>query len=364
MSRSSFLSSFLAMTVLSVILAASHPRTTRADDAKAAACDRTCVIYPLSGLGNDPTLGKWIAQTIPEVIQPGTWNLPGEDRLGPKISYHAPSRVLVVYHSAAVHVKVESFLRDLKKALPAEKESSTASVMPRGKSSNPEGVQPVAPAQYLLPSSVRSAEPAAAQKSAAYLVPPPLKQPKHLFHLIVRYEGDGVVDSSVAGLVKELAGNGGAADDKGEKGDKPNPDRTSPLNQLLHFIVRYEGEGIIDANVAALLKDLYGSGAAREEGKSCPSPFGTWGTCPPPPTGPLQSPVPVQPCPPSTPSTSATPGTPSPPPPVPTSPAPNRPPATPRSEPLHSAPGEGLSSPPQNLPPATPPRAPSGGAPQ
>src|SRR5262245_16577304 len=58
-------------------------------------------IYSLRSLtarfGDDPALGEWIATTIPEVIQPGTWREEG----GPgKLSYFPPGKILVVYHSA------------------------------------------------------------------------------------------------------------------------------------------------------------------------------------------------------------------------------------------------------------------------
>jgi hypothetical protein len=33
-------------------------------------------------------------------------------------------------------------------------------------------------------------------------VPRPVKQPKHLFHFIIRYEGDGIVDENVADVIK------------------------------------------------------------------------------------------------------------------------------------------------------------------
>src|SRR5437016_3804139 len=33
----------------------------------------TCKVYSLSDLGDDPKLCKWIAETIPEVIQPASW---------------------------------------------------------------------------------------------------------------------------------------------------------------------------------------------------------------------------------------------------------------------------------------------------
>src|SRR5207244_8912884 len=37
-----------------------------------------------------------------------------------------------------------------------------------------------------------------------YAVPPPVGRPKHLFHFIIRYEGEGIIDSNVAELYKSM----------------------------------------------------------------------------------------------------------------------------------------------------------------
>src|SRR5947199_263859 len=59
----------------------------------ASAADTTCVVYPLTGLGHDPNAGKWIADTIPDVIEPATWSRTAGDGKC-RIVYHAPSKVL------------------------------------------------------------------------------------------------------------------------------------------------------------------------------------------------------------------------------------------------------------------------------
>lgn len=110
---------------------------------------------------------------------------------------------------------------------------------------------------------------AAAAKATAYPVPQPLEKPKHLFHLIFRYEGDSLADS-MAGVVKSLAGAEAnkeeAADKSGAEASKVAPS----LNSLLHFIVRYEGEGIIDSNVVEMIKHLAGAGAMPSSAVSGP----------------------------------------------------------------------------------------------
>ena len=88
-------------------------------------------------------------------------------------------------------------------------------------------------------------------------MPAPQTPPKHLFHLIIRYEGDGLSDDTVAGLVKQVA-NAAMVKTDGDAKPKSEPAKGPSLGQLLHFIVRYEGDGIIDANVVALMKEMYG----------------------------------------------------------------------------------------------------------
>jgi hypothetical protein len=40
----------------------------------------------------------------------------------------------------------------------------------------------------------------------AYPVPPPPALPKHLFHFIIRYEGEGIIDQNVVKFAKALTG--------------------------------------------------------------------------------------------------------------------------------------------------------------
>jgi hypothetical protein len=240
--------------------------------------DTTCVVYPLSGFSADPHFAKWVADTIPEVVEPTTWSQSGG---AGRVRYHAASQVLVIHQTTAVHAKVETFLKDLKKATPPARfaaQSSFGEVLPE----MPRVVQ----AQYSEP-PLAKAVPAVAAAGSSYLVPPPVSQPKHLFHLIIRYEGDGTSDGSVSGLLKDLAAANVAKDDTA---DKPNtgPVKNSSLNEKLHVIVRYEGDGIIDANVVALLKEYMRATSAKE----C-APVGSYSGTPPPTTSPAPPAVPL-----------------------------------------------------------------------
>src|SRR5262249_32002953 len=119
-------------------------------------------------------------------------------------------------------------------------------------------------------------------KSTAYPVPPPLQQPKHLFHLVIRYEGDGIVDSNVADLVKNISGLSAAKEESSDKEkekdkDKAKPDAASPsaANQLFNFITLSEGEGTADPNVSSLPKALYrmqNANQAPPAAPVCPAP--------------------------------------------------------------------------------------------
>jgi hypothetical protein len=255
-----------------------------------APAEATCVVYRLSDLGNDPSLGKWVAETIPEMVLPGTWAQAGG--IG-KISYHPPTQVLVVYHTAAAHAKVEAFLRDVKKAAPSAAASAPVNVPASGSAAKtPAMTTGIQQARHTQPAQLRVADSAA---GSTYLIPPPLTQPKHLFHLIIRYEGDGVSDTS-AGSVKDLVGNGtsvlgamfglGNGPTAAKDGEKGSPQAgkgpTPSPSELFQIIVRYEGEGIIDANVVNLFKELqkgnsgWGSGGSQRceptPGTTFPSP--------------------------------------------------------------------------------------------
>lgn len=193
---------FLAVAALALAVAGSPTRagkpegktwvlsteTPRVGKSTAEVDASTCVIYPLSEMGYDADLGKWIAQTIPEVIEPGSW----KDTT--VLRFYAPKNILVVRHSAAVQAKVDSFLKNMKSSLAKGKGSSR----PAGEKWA--GEPAVAPAEYRAPAVLRTSSPL--PESTSYPVPAPVKPPKHLFHFLIRYEGEGIIDDSVVKFLK------------------------------------------------------------------------------------------------------------------------------------------------------------------
>ena len=149
----------------------------------------TCKVYALSDLGNDPNLCQWIAETIPDVIQPESWKQDGV-----KLSYYAPAKILVVNHTCAVHAQVNEFLQNLKKSLPQQKVTTNRDTRDSG----------VVPAQFGLKDPPRPGG-LVQTNPASYPVPFPPQAPKHLFHFIIRYEGEGIIDSSVVKFAKALS---------------------------------------------------------------------------------------------------------------------------------------------------------------
>jgi hypothetical protein len=117
----------------------------------------------LADLGDDPNLDLWIADTIPQMIEPGSWKTADGKS---KLSYYAPGKVLVINQTPAVHAKVSAFLNDLKQSLA----KTSARIDPQ-----------VRPVQFTAPVS-----------NAA--------RPKHLFHFIIRNESDGGGDPSLSWL--------------------------------------------------------------------------------------------------------------------------------------------------------------------
>jgi hypothetical protein len=159
----------------------------------------TCVIYSLRDLGDDPDIGKWVAETIPQVVEPGSWSKRGDPGEYKALHYYAPKKILVVFQTPTVHAKVEAFLKDLKKSLPPEK-AGTA-----GSGRTPEKNPGVVPAEYREPSAVNAAN-AGQEPGMAYPVPTAARPPKHLFHFIIRYEGEGIVDENVVKFLKAQMG--------------------------------------------------------------------------------------------------------------------------------------------------------------
>lgn len=150
-----------------------------------------CKVYSLADMGDDPNLCKWIADTIPDVIQPGSWVYSGGAFGGGEakrtLSYFAPAKILVINHTPAVHAQVDEFLLTLKKSVVQEKAAAKRDAQ-------------IVPAQFSVPDQTRSFMPMQA---------PAPQAPKHLLHFIlglgVRYEGEGIIDANVVKFAKALS---------------------------------------------------------------------------------------------------------------------------------------------------------------
>jgi hypothetical protein len=152
------------------------------------------VIYSLTDRGFDADLGKWIAETVPQMIEPTSWQSQGGSGA---LSYYAPKNVLIINQSAAIQSKVESFLKDLNASTP----KASAMTSPGKKPARTGVVQ----ADYREPEPL---------PPSSYPVPAAVKPPKHLFHFIIRYEGEGIVDDNVVKLMKDY---GRALKDQSDK---------------------------------------------------------------------------------------------------------------------------------------------------
>lgn len=189
---------FLAVALLALAFAGSSTYTARTQGDTFAgsqttepklAADDPCVIYSLTDLGYDAHLGKWIAQTVPEMIEPSSWQ--GRGGMG-NIRYYEPKNILLVKQTKAIQKKVDSLLKDLKASMPkASIRSSAGKTTPYAA---------VVPADYREPALLRASTPAT--EPSSYPVPATAKLPKHLFHFIIRYEGDGIIDDNVVKFMK------------------------------------------------------------------------------------------------------------------------------------------------------------------
>jgi hypothetical protein len=209
------LSGSICLTLALVLIAARQGRAQEPEPAKvvstpragvsADADERTCVVYSLDKQGVDPDLGQWVAETVPDMVAPGTWKEAG----GPgALRYYAPKNILVVYHTPAVQAQVDAFLKKVTQAATAKKEHAASA-----KTSTPG--RGVVHAGYRTPAELKP--PAGPEPPMPYPVPAPVRAPKHLFHFIIRYEGDGVIDDSVVQAMKTYY----RAEGK-EKGEKRN----------------------------------------------------------------------------------------------------------------------------------------------
>jgi hypothetical protein len=169
---------------------AAELRVRQAELTRGELCKSVCRVYSLSDLGDDPKLCKWIADTIPDMIQPATWK-----QADAKIAHFAPSRILVISNTPAVHAQVDEFLQNMKKSVAQARPTATPGLMH---------------AQFTVPDTVRAAG-GVQTGPGGYPVPFPPQTPKHLFHFIIRYEGEGIIDSNVVNFAKalkdEIAGN-------------------------------------------------------------------------------------------------------------------------------------------------------------
>jgi hypothetical protein len=195
----------LALTITLVSTAVSHcgpattATTTSEPQSKPSSADGlNCTVYTLQEFGTDPAFGKWIADTIPQVVEPNSWAreahqagcAPGTGT----ISYHAAGKILVVNHTPAVQAKVDTFLKNVKKAMPTGKAAHAArTAVASG----------ITPASYQAPAVIPQEVPPPPPQGS-YPVAPPLHQPKHLFHFIIRYEGEGLIDSNVVKFTKAM----------------------------------------------------------------------------------------------------------------------------------------------------------------
>lgn len=150
--------------------------------------DDSSVIYSLSDMGYDLDLGKWTAAMVTEMVEPSSWKGQGGTGL---IRYYAPKNTLLVKQSKSVQSKVRDFLESVKASMPKEWATRFAS-----KKTPHAGV---VPADYREPALLHTSSPAS---EPSYPVPAAVKPPKHLFHFIIRYEGDGIIDDNVVKFMK------------------------------------------------------------------------------------------------------------------------------------------------------------------
>jgi len=161
--------------------------------------ERTIKFYSLDEMGGDPAFGAWIEKTITSMT--------GVEWSKASISYYAPKNILVVCHTSAVHAKIDALLKDMKKALPESKKAWATAHQDTvyGHAVVPAGYSPPG----LLKTPVATPEP-----SLSYPVPAPVKTPKHLFHFIIRYEGEGIVDDNIVKAMKAYTKASGVTADR------------------------------------------------------------------------------------------------------------------------------------------------------
>jgi hypothetical protein len=192
---------FLFVALLSLAIGASLPQFGHASEpdkaapngaAAAGADDNAAVtsVYPLWKMGYDLELSKWIAETIPDVVEPSTWQSVGGCGVA---RYNSANGILVVRHSKEVHAKVENFLKDVKQSMP----TVTAGATTTGQRTQGDSVIPAA---HQAPSPIRTSN--ATEDEIPPFISTSKKSPKHLLHLTIHYEGEGIIDDNVLKYLK------------------------------------------------------------------------------------------------------------------------------------------------------------------
>ncbi len=144
-------------------------------------------IYNLSEMGIPGADGDKIARAIPQIIEPGSWE---------HVPLFLESRALIVYQSPAVIRKVDEFLKNLQATLAADKKE------PGKEQDRAVGAGEPASAPYQPATTPRETD------SRFEEMPTPAKtQPPHLFHMSIRYEGNGIIDNNVVEFAKLLQGS-------------------------------------------------------------------------------------------------------------------------------------------------------------
>jgi hypothetical protein len=179
--------------------------SARTLETKPAECKAglACKVYSLSDLGDDPKICKWIAETIPEMIQPVSWK-----QADVKISFYAPSKILVINNTPAVHAQVEEFLQSMRKSVTQHKAMPGVMQAQFTPDAAPRAFVPTGPSGYPVPTSAQS--------------------PKHLFHFIIRYEGAGIIDSNVVKMIKAMKEEKAASSNESPKPVTPIEASYSP----------------------------------------------------------------------------------------------------------------------------------------
>lgn len=210
--------------------------------------DKKCRVYSLAEWGNTretASMGKWLAKTIPTVIDPDAWQ---DSNL---VSYHSGSQILIVYQSDRVQAKVATFLKQVKKNLPhnhsargnggfRESVPANTCLSPVSVNMVPARFEPAVPSTSVaLPTPLETPQvasqvstatpgnniPGTREFSEAYPVPAQKKAPKHLFHFIIRYEGEGIVDDNVVKAIKYSY-----ADENANKASNNNPSSATAIS--------------------------------------------------------------------------------------------------------------------------------------